>query len=361
MCVIAGIGFHRRETGPDSRVLYRMKLTPRQIATYAGIGAAAVGVVLLIAGPFIGDSVSPDTVLTVEPVSYTGAIVLILGLAALAAIYFFTNRASKSQGTGDTNWRQLTQDYFDTFSHDMGRPFRRILGKEREVRVRLEESGVKVPEFVSSLMDEIEQQAPSFRLMLANVRVLVELEDPVAEEVLDPVDPAGIIRNIVDRYFRLAGEHGIELSWWAEPQEFGLVYGDAAALDHVVTNLVDNAVKFSSGNIEIRLTRNPTHYYIRVWDDGAGIPDSYLPHLFDRGWTPALAGRQEKTSSGLGLYITRTLCRRAGGDLHVESVTGTSAQSGAGGEHHTSFTVMLPLKERNPVAPTPRRVRERNQ
>ena len=338
-----------------------MKLTPRQIVTYAGVAASAIGVVLLIVGPFIGDSVSPDTVLTVEPVSYSGAIVLILGLAILAVVLFVTHRSSKSPESSDTNWSQLTQDYFDTFSHDMGRPFRRILGKEREVRVRLEESGLEVPEFVSSLMDEIEQQAPSFRLMLANVRVLVELEDPSAEMVLDPVDPAGIVRNIVDRYFRLAGEHGIELSWWAEPQEFGLVYGDAAALDHVVTNLVDNAVKFSGGNIEIRLTRNPTHYYIRVWDDGAGIPDSYLPHLFDRGWTPELAGRQEKTSSGLGLYIARTLCRRAGGDLHVESVTGTGNQRGASGEHYTSFTVMLPLKERNAVAETRRRGRERMQ
>lgn len=338
-----------------------MKFTPRQIATYVGIGASVIGVVLLVVGPFIGESFNPDTVLTVEPVSYAGAITLILGLATLAGMFLITHRSSDSSEVAESNWSQVTQDYFDTFSHDMGRPFRRILGKEREVRVRLEESGVEVPEFVSSLMDEIEQQAPSFRLMLANVRVLVELEDPTAEMLLDPVDPAGIVRNIVDRYFRLAGEHGIELSWWAEPQEFGLVYGDAAALDHVVTNLVDNAVKFSSGNIEIRLTRNPTHYYIRVWDDGAGIPDSYLPHLFDRGWTPELAGRQEKTSSGLGLYIARTLCRRAGGDLHVESVTGTGAQHDDAVEHYTSFTVMLPLKERNPVAETRRTGSERIQ
>ena len=128
-------------------------------------------------------------------------------------------------------------------------------------------------------MDEIEQQAPSFRLMLANVRVLVELEDRGAAAVMEPVDPAGIVRNIADRYFRIAAEQGIDLSWWAEPQEFGLVYGDAAAIDHVVTNLVDNAVKFACKSIEMRLTRNPTHYYIRVWDDGSGIQETHLPHL----------------------------------------------------------------------------------
>ncbi len=329
-----------------------MPRTPREIVRYIGLAAAVTGVLLLIIGPIIGDSISPDTVLTVEPISYSGAITLIVGLALVAGTYLVT-RGSKTNGSEPTsNWSQLTQDYFDTFSHDMGRPFRRILGKEREVRARIEESGATVPASVRSLMDEIEQQAPSFRLMLDNVRVLVELEDPNAKSVMEPVDPAGIVRNIADRYFALAAEKGVDLSWWAEPQEFGLVYGDPAAIDHIVTNLVDNAMKFACKNIEVRVTRNPSHYYIRVWDDGAGIPDSHIPHLFDRGWTPALAGRQEKSSSGLGLYIARTLCRRAGGDLAVESRTerlqtgGSTSDSGEADGHYTSMTVMLPLKER---------------
>lgn len=327
-----------------------MRLTPRQIVRYLGLAAAGIGALLLVIGPFIGSSISPDTVLTVEPVSYSGAITLIAGLA-LATGTFLLFKKSNGHGSGSAkaNWSKITQDYFDTFSHDMGRPFRRILGKEREVRARVEESGVELPESVRSLLDEIEQQAPSFRLMLANVRVLVELEDSDAAPVMEPVDPAGIVRNIVDRYFGLAGEQGTELSWWAEPQEFGLVYGDAAALDHIITNLVDNAVKFACKHIEVRLTRNPTHYYIRVWDDGAGIPDSYLPHLFDRGWTPEVAGRQEKTSSGLGLYIARTLCRRAGGDLAAESATDRGGRGSDGVEvdgHYTSMTVMIPLRER---------------
>lgn len=328
-----------------------MSRTPKEIALYAGLAIAGIGVLLLVIGPFIGDSISPETVLTVEPVSYTGAITLIIGLAILAGTYFLTRKSGShsENDSGVANWSQVTQDYFDTFSHDMGRPFRRILGKEREVRARIEESGAELPESVRSLMDEIEQQAPSFRLMLENVRVLVELEDPNAKSVMEPVDPAGIVRNISDRYFALAKEQGIDFSWWAEPQEFGLVYGDAAAIDHIVTNLVDNAMKFACKNIEVRVTRNPTHYYIRVWDDGKGIPDSHLPHLFDRGWTPAMAGRQEKTSSGLGLYIARTLCRRSGGDLAVESLTeraGAGAETGEGDSHYTSMTVMLPLRDR---------------
>ncbi len=329
-----------------------MPRTPRTIARYAGLAAAGIGFLLLIIGPFIGEAISPDTVLTVEPVSYSGAITLIVGLALVAGTYLIRRRSGSSDENGEANWSQVTQDYFDTFSHDMGRPFRRILGKEREVRARIEESGADVPASVHSLMDEIEQQAPSFRLMLDNVRVLVELEDPGAKSVMEPVDPAGIVRNIADRYFALAAEQGIDLSWWAEPQEFGLVYGDAAAIDHIVTNLVDNSMKFACKSIEVRVTRNPTHYYIRVWDDGSGIPESHLPHLFDRGWTPALAGRQEKSSSGLGLYIARTLCRRSGGDLAVESRTDRNGPGGSNSDsteadgHYTSMTVMLPLRDR---------------
>ena len=336
-----------------------MRLTPRQIVRTIGLAAAGIGVLLLVIGPIIGNSLSPDTVLTIEPISYAGAITVMIGLALATGTFLLFRNSSEDAPAGSTsNWSQVTQDYFDTFSHDMGRPFRRILGKEREVRARVEESGVELSESVRGLLDEIEQQAPSFRLMLANVRVLVELEDPNTSPVMEPVDPAGIVRNIVDRYFGLAREHATELSWWAEPQEFGLVYGDAAALDHIITNLVDNAVKFACKHIEVRVTRNPTHYYIRVWDDGAGIPDSYLPHLFDRGWTPELAGRQEKTSSGLGLYIARTLCRRAGGDLAAESVArsgGIAAGNGEADSHYTSMTVMLPLKERGGASQAPNR------
>ena len=311
------------------------------IARHAGVAIATVGLLLVLLSPAIGPAIS-DALWEIEPVAYIGAVVLFVGLAVAVAAFFARERTS-AKSSGAKRWSQVTQDYFDTFSHDMGRPFRRILGKERDVRARLEESGEKAPQVVHELLDEIEQQAPSFRLMLANVRVLVEIEDPASAARVEPVDPAAIVRNVADRYMRIASERGADLSWWCEPTEFGLVYGDPAALDHIVTNLVDNAVKFASRHIEVRLTRNPEQYVIRVWDDGPGIQQTHRPHLFDRGWTPEVAGRQEKTSSGLGLYIARSLVRRADGEIVVESSTDAAADREKEQDHFTAMTVMLPL------------------
>ena len=69
-----------------------------------------------------------------------------------------------------------------------------------------------------------------------------------------------------------------------------------------------------------------------------GIAAAYVPHLFDHGWTPEVARREEKTSSGLGLFIARTLAKSSGGDITVESVATPAA------DHHTAFLLGLPLR-----------------
>ena len=191
------------------------------------------------------------------------------------------------------------------------------------------------PEVVG-LLDEIERQVPNFRLMMANIRVLVQLEAPQAPAIPQPVEPSQVVRRIVDRYTPIATESGKQIVWWAEPSEFGLVYSDSSAIEHIVTNLVDNAMRFADSQVEVRITKNPTHFFIRVWDDGAGISEQYQRHIFDRGWTPEVARREEKVSSGLGLFIARTLARRFDGDLTIESTANPDP------EHHTEFMLSLP-------------------
>ncbi len=311
-----------------------------------GASLAVIGLVLVLLSPVIGEPISPGSLWWIEPVAYIGAGIFFLG--AIAA-FVSVQLASRQRGDAadDRSWSRVTQDYFDTFAHDMGRPLRRILGKQREVRALITETGETTPRMVIELLDEIEQQAPNFRLMIENVRVLVDLEDENAKPVVEPVDAAAVIRNITDRYIPIARERDIDLVWWCEPGEFGLVYGDAYALDHVVTNLVDNATKFAEGQIEIRLTRNEANFLVRVWDDGLGIAESHLVHVFDRGWTPELSARREKQSSGLGLFIASSLSARCGGELLVES---KQPNNGDSNEHHTAFTLSLPLDNRPAAA-----------
>jgi signal transduction histidine kinase len=307
-----------------------------------GVAVAFAGLLLVVLSPLIGDSITPDSLWWIEPVAYVGSGVFILGaLLAFGAIQLAARRSAES--ASDRTWSQVTQDYFDTFAHDMGRPLRRILGKQREARAVLNETGEVTPNMVAELLDEIENQAPNFRLMIENVRVLVDLEDQEAMPAIEPVDAAAIVRNVSDRYTPIARERGLDLVWWCEPSEFGLVYGDGSALDHVITNLVDNATKFAEGHIEIGLTRTNRSYVVRVWDDGDGITESHLAHVFDRGWTPELSARSEKQSSGLGLFIASTLSERCGGELLVES---EQANGASGSEHSTTFTLSLPLDNR---------------
>ena len=305
---------------------------------------AFAGLMCLIMSFFIGPAVS-DSLWGVEPLAYIGAVALIVGLAVIAArlavVTMSANGRDRGELTGERQneqWRETTRQFFEMFDHDLGRPLRRIAGKERELRVAMRTFGEPSASEVLELLDEIERQTVNYRLMLSNIQVLVYLESPEPPLPTGPVEPAEVVRRIADRYFPVAAESNKELTWWADPTDFGIVSSDSHAIEHIVANLVDNAVTHAVGNVEISLSKDDTHFYVQVWDDGPGIASHYLEYLFDRGWTPEVGRREEKNSSGLGLFIARTLARRCGGDLTVESV----AEPNAG--NHTSFLLALPLK-----------------
>jgi signal transduction histidine kinase len=301
------------------------------------------GIISLILAPIIGEAVF-TTLWGVEPLSYIGATLSMAGLAAISVSYLIPGvRGEKAGQRGASkgaaqHWSRTTQRYFELFDHDLGRPLRRIVGKERELQAILQSSGAEVAPGVKELLHEIERQAPNFRLMMSNIQALIQLEAPDGAVTFHPVEPTELLRKVVDRYTPVAAESQREITWWAEPSEFGIVYADRSVIEHVVTNLVDNAVRFATSHIEVKLTQNPSHFLIRVRDDGPGIAPHYMPHIFDRGWTPEVAKGEEKPSSGLGLFIARTLARRCGGDLTLESIAAPDPH------HHTAFLLALPLR-----------------
>ena len=163
------------------------------------------GIINLILAPFIGASAFA-TLWGVEPLAYIGAILVMAGLAVVSLSYLIPNVLARKGTYGNTEketihqWSQVTQQYFELFQHDLGRPLRRILGKERELRAILQSSGAELEPAIKELLDEIEGQAPNFRLMMSNIQVLVQLEARYAPTQTQPIEPSEVVQRIVDRY-----------------------------------------------------------------------------------------------------------------------------------------------------------------
>jgi CheY-like chemotaxis protein len=114
--------------------------------------------------------------------------------------------------------------------------------------------------------------------------------------------------------------------------------GDAVRLQQVITNLLQNAVKFTpaGGNILLSYKRRGPLVTIKVRDDGEGIEPEFLPLIFDRFSQADATTRRHNTGLGLGLTIVRNIVELHGGR--------TSAESDGPGTG-TAITVELPLAE----------------
>lgn len=110
-----------------------------------------------------------------------------------------------------------------------------------------------------------------------------------------------------------------------------LAWADVERLQHVVVNLVENAVKFSdNGPIEVVGARGDGSVELRVVDRGVGIAPDALPRVFE-GPGPS-GGRATPSGTGLGLYLSRRLVEAHGGSISVESAEGKGS----------TFTVTMP-------------------
>jgi two-component system CheB/CheR fusion protein len=123
----------------------------------------------------------------------------------------------------------------------------------------------------------------------------------------------------------------------------GAVAGDAARLQQVISNLLTNAIKFSSerGHITVTLEKMNGCAHIKVSDTGAGIDPGFLPHVFDRFSQADTSNTRLYGGLGLGLAIVRHLVEQHGGMIKADS---------AGVGKGATFSVTLPLMNAPRVA-----------
>lgn len=147
------------------------------------------------------------------------------------------------------------------------------------------------------------------------------------EDVVEPHPEPIDLRDVINSAIARAKRRGPSLTFDVELNPLFLV-GEPDSLERAITNLLDNAVKFSPQGGTVRVLLEGDR--LRISDQGPGIPDDELPHVFDRFWRSPSA--RNTPGSGLGLSIVAQTIKAHGGWVKA----GRSAEGGA------EFIVRLP-------------------
>ena len=154
-----------------------------------------------------------------------------------------------------------------------------------------------------------------------------------------PFRLSDVIQGVAASLEPLAREKGLSLSVEIASDMRGEFIGDGARVAQILTNLIGNAIKFTSeGAISVYVSGAPreteTQVEIKVRDTGPGIPDSQLDHVFDDLVVLSDAQGRQSRGDGLGLSIARKIARAMRGEITVSSVEGNGS----------TFALSIPLK-----------------
>lgn len=130
-----------------------------------------------------------------------------------------------------------------------------------------------------------------------------------------------LLESLVEQH-RLKADKPVGFS--LEADERLTLRADRTHLYHMVSNLIDNAIKYSDGEADVRIAafRTPDAVCIRVEDRGIGIPADKQKHVFDKFYRVPTGDRHEAKGYGLGLYYVRTLAEKHHGSIRLTSTPG---------------------------------------
>lgn len=239
---------------------------------------------------------------------------------------------------------RLKSEFVSTVSHELRTPLTTIKALTRLLmREGLQET--KRREYIETISVECDRQID----LVLNLLDLSRIEGGVLRVTHERVDVDEVISSVIKSETRSAEKRQHELS--VEPAEVPPVCADPKELRRVLSNIVENAIKYTpdGGRIVLSAREEDSHVAISVTDNGRGIPAEDIPILFDkfhRGHpAPHSAAMVEGTINaefledadvsgvGLGLYLARNVMERMGGRISVDSKVGRGS----------TFKLHLPL------------------
>lgn len=213
---------------------------------------------------------------------------------------------------------QLKDEFVATIAHDMRSPLSTVVGMAELLRTRWHELDDKNR---LNMAKTIEDNAAALAEFAGEVLDVAALDSGRFRFDIRPFDIEGLLRRTTEHYRIGSGQRKILVQ--VEP---GLprAVGDERRTWQVLTNLISNALKFSSPGdpVEIAATKSSDGVEIAVRDHGKGIDQAQLEVVFDRFTRLSGNNQASPAGAGLGLYISKSMVEAQGGRIWVTSSPG---------------------------------------
>ncbi|MGO4937463.1 cell wall metabolism sensor histidine kinase WalK [Fundicoccus sp. Sow4_H7] len=218
---------------------------------------------------------------------------------------------------------QERRDFVSNVSHELRTPLTSIKSYSEALSDGAWEDPVIAPQFIEVIQSETNRMIR----MIGNLLDLSKLDGGQIKPEMELLDYKRVMNHIIDR-FEFMLKSGKTSKGFVINREFTTsdiyIEMDQDRMTQVIDNLINNAIKYSPAGGEIFISIQESHNKVTtiVRDQGLGIPQKDLPHLFERFYRVDKARSRDQGGTGLGLAISKEVIELHGGKIWVESREG---------------------------------------
>ncbi|MDL2259141.1 HAMP domain-containing histidine kinase [Eubacteriales bacterium OttesenSCG-928-K08] len=303
----------------------------RQIGLVFGVFAVAVALISLMISRWL---TQPILTLT-NAIRHMGAHgyserVPVKGQGEIARLSEAFNTMSEQLENHD----RVRNDFVSNASHELKTPLSTI--KILAETMLYQEN--PDPDMSREFFEDINHEVDRLNRITNDLLQLVREDNAPLVLKTSKVDMEALIQRVIKRLLPIAKKKGIRLEKKLSPV---IIDADEMRIDQIITNLIDNALKYTDkGSVSVLLKPDGAYAVIAVHDTGIGIPKETIPRIFERFYRVDKARSRDTGGTGLGLAIVERIVSQHGGLIQVDSVLGRG----------TTFTVRLPLTQKQPPA-----------
>ena len=223
---------------------------------------------------------------------------------------------------------RLKSEFIATASHELRTPLTSV---QMGVHLLLEQAAGELNDKQREVLESCREDCARLEKLMRDLLDLSNIEARESLPHLVPMHTSELITSAAEHLRPQVEAKGLNFSI-DNPPDLPRVIADRDQIERVLNNLITNAVRYTprGGEIKVNVGRRNRYVAVSVSDTGSGIPQEYLPHIFDRF---VKVPNAPSGGAGLGLAISKSIVEGHGGQISVQSELG----------HGSTFTFTLPV------------------